>query len=241
MSIKNNTLKTAIKGIVRKVLNESINSNYYNQNKIKKHKKALYEAMMDGFSFDKLRGQSFVNKIKYCKQMFGGQIGGGSSRIVFQIDDNWVLKLARNNKGIAQNQEEYRIASDLYGTPLSTKVDEKRSDTENYEWIVSEYVLPAKQQDFKQCYGVEWKDVVSFIEDLARGGQKEGEFFDKYSENEDACDLLNDLHDYYANYNGAIGDAERICNWGLSNRNGYPELVLLDTGASMDVIRKYYT
>lgn len=149
------------------------------------------------------------------------------------------MKLARNNKGIAQNEEEYRIASDLYATPLAVKVDEKRSDTENYEWIVSEYVLPAKQQDFKQCYGVEWKDVVDYIKDLRDGGGDE--FFDKYSENEDACDLLNDLHDYYANYNGAIGDAERICNWGLSNRNGYPELVLLDTGASMDVIRKYYT
>ena len=240
MTVRKGTLKNTIKGIVRKVLNESINSNYYNQNKIKKHKKALYEAMMDGFSFDKLRGQSFVNKIKYCKQMFGGQIGGGSSRIVFQIDDNWVLKLARNNKGIAQNQEEYRIASDLYATPLSTKVDEKRSDTENYEWIVSEYVLPAKQQDFKQCYGVDWNDVVSFIEDLVRGGQKEGEFFEKYEENEDATNLFNDLHEYYANWDSGIGDACRICNWGMTNRDGYPEMVLLDTGLSMDVYRKHY-
>lgn len=239
MSIKNNSLKDKIKGIVRKVLNESINSNYHNKNKINKRKKALYEAMMDGFSFENLKGQSFADKIKYCKQMFGGQIGGGSSRIVFQIDDHWVLKLARNNKGIAQNEEEYRIASDLYATPLAVKVDENRSDTENYEWLVSEYVLPAKQQDFKQCYGIDWNDVVDYIKDIRDGGGDE--FFDKYSENEDACDLLNDLHDYYANYNGAIGDAERICNWGLSNRNGYPELVLLDTGASMDVIRKYYT
>lgn len=241
MSIKNSSLKDTIKGIVRKVLNESINSNYYSRNKINKRKKALYEAMMDGFSFDNLKGKSFADKIKYCKQMFGGQIGGGSSRIVFQIDDQWVLKLARNNKGVAQNQEEYRIAADLYATSLSVNVDEKRSDTENYEWLVSEYVLPAKQQDFKQCYGIDWKDIVSFIEDLTRGGQHEGDFFDKYSENEDATDLLNELHDYYANFDSSIADACRICNWGLTNRNGYPELVLLDTGASMDVIRKYYT
>lgn len=241
MSEKKETLKNTIKGIVRKVLNESINDNIYNQYRSNKRKKALYEAMMDGFSFENLKGKSFINKIKYCKQMFGEQIGGGSSRIVFQIDDHWVLKLARNNKGIAQNQEEYRIASDLYTTPLSTKVDEKRSDSENYEWIVSEYVLPAKKQDFKQCYGVEWNDVVSFIEDLARGGQNEGEFFDKYEENEDAIDLFNELHDYYANWGAGIGDACRICNWGMTNRNGYAEIVLLDTGLSMDVYRKHYT
>lgn len=240
MTVRKGTLKDTIKGIVRKVINESINANYYNQNKINKRKKALYEAMMDGFSFENLKGQSFANKVKYCKQMFGGQIGGGSSRIVFQIDDHWVLKLARNNKGIAQNEEEYRIASDLYATTLAVKVDENRSDTENYEWLVSEYVLPAKQQDFKQCYGIDWNDVVSFIEDLVRGGQYEGDFFDKYEENEDAIDFLNELHDYYANWDAAIADAGRICNWGLTNRNGYAEMVLLDTGASKDIIRKFY-
>lgn len=50
-----------------------------------------------------------------------------------------------------------------------------------------------------------------------------------------------ELHDYYANFDSSIADECRICNWGLTNRNNYPELVLLDTGLSKDNYRKYYT
>ena len=66
------------------------------------------------------------------------------------------------------------------------------------------------------------------------------EFFDKYEENEDATNLFNDLHEYYANWDSGIGDACRICNWGMTNRDDYPEMVLLDTGLSMEVYRKHY-
>lgn len=52
--------------------------------------------------------------------------------------------------------------------------------------------------------------------------------------------IYDELHDYYANFDSSIADACRICNWGLTNRNGYPELVLLDTGLSKDNYRKYY-
>ena len=47
--------------------------------------------------------------IYYCREMLGEPIGNGSSRIVFQIDDETVLKLAKNNAGIAQNMEEIKI------------------------------------------------------------------------------------------------------------------------------------
>lgn len=200
----------------------------------------INEAMMDGFSFDELKNMSFTNKIKYCTQMCGKQIGGGSSRIVFQIDDQWVLKLARNQKGIAQNEEEYRIATDGYGTSLSVKVDQNRSDTDGYAWIVSEFVLPAKVQDFKKCYGIDWKDVMYFARHIKYGDGIVEDIYEKYYDNEDAMDLLNELHEYYANWNGAMGDCVRIVNWGLTNRNGSPELVLLDTGASMDIINRFY-
>ena len=37
----------------------------------------------------------------------GKPVGRGSSRVVFQYDDNIVIKLALNGKGIAQNEAEY--------------------------------------------------------------------------------------------------------------------------------------
>lgn len=38
--------------------------------------------------------------------MLGNPIGNGSSRMVFQISDERVLKVAKNAKGIAQNEAE---------------------------------------------------------------------------------------------------------------------------------------
>lgn len=78
---------------------------------------------------------TYAGKVRYCKRHLGFPIGNGSARIVFQLDDEKCLKLAKNRKGIAQNGAEYDSADDD-------------------SWIVTEYVLPAKQKDFKQCLGI---------------------------------------------------------------------------------------
>lgn len=202
-------------------------------------KEKVNEAMMDGFSFDALKGKSFSAKVKYCQKMCGKQIGGGSSRVVFQIDDQWVLKLAKNPKGIAQNEEEFRIATDGYGSGLSVKVDESRSDTEGYEWLVSEYVLPAKAQDFRQVCGIEWKDIETFAGSLEDYRVVRG-IYEKYADNERATDLLNEIYEYWGNWDGALGDVARLANWGMVRRDGDVEMVLLDLGASRDIIKQYY-
>lgn len=68
------------------------------------------EVMMNGFSFETLTSQSsYKKRIDYCKQMLGQPIGKGLSRIVFQISDERVLKVAKNQKGIAQNEAEGNI------------------------------------------------------------------------------------------------------------------------------------
>lgn len=75
----------------------------------------LLEARKEGFRVDMLRQlPSFRAKIRYCNQWLGPYMGSGSSRLVYEIDDNVVLKLAKNNKGIAQNEKEYSIKNDNY-------------------------------------------------------------------------------------------------------------------------------
>lgn len=77
--------------------------------------KILSEAMMEGFRIDTLRNlSSFKKRVDYCKQYLGNPIGNGSSRIVFQIDDETVLKLAKNRKCITQNELEYDKGNDYY-------------------------------------------------------------------------------------------------------------------------------
>lgn len=74
--------------------------------------------MMDGFSFETLTSlSSYKKRIAYCKQMLGQPIGNGSSRIVFQISDERVLKVAKNQKGIAQNEAKWiYISREIFRT-----------------------------------------------------------------------------------------------------------------------------
>ena len=49
--------------------------------------------------------KTFAARIKYCQARLQ-RISSGSSRIVYKIDNEKVLKLAKNRKGIAQNEAE---------------------------------------------------------------------------------------------------------------------------------------
>ena len=48
---------------------------------------------------------TFVERIRYCQTRLQ-RISSGSARIVYKIDNEKVLKLAKNRKGIAQNEAE---------------------------------------------------------------------------------------------------------------------------------------
>ena len=61
----------------------------------------LQEAALDSFSLQELSNiSSFRGRVQYCRQMLGLPIGNGSSRMTFQIDDEKVLKLAKNEKAL---------------------------------------------------------------------------------------------------------------------------------------------
>ena len=54
--------------------------------------------------------KTFTARIKYCQARLQ-RISSGSARIVYKIDNEKVLKLAKSRKGIAQNEAE---GSDYY-------------------------------------------------------------------------------------------------------------------------------
>ena len=172
--------------------------------------------------------------------MLGEHIGKGSSRAVFQIDDQWCLKLAINAKGIAQNEAEYNIsANDTYG--LFPEVD---NCAEDYSWVVSEFVLPAEAQDFKECLGISYKEYKDFIIYIAN-------LYNRYRV---SCDMTNDrfvdicesdefftnLYYYMTDYTLPYGDIKALRNLGLTMRNGEPTIVILDSGLTNEVLKKYY-
>lgn len=58
------------------------------------------------FSFDTMLSiRSYAGRLKYIASILP-KLGSGSSRTVYPVDDEKVLKVARNDKGIAQNEVE---------------------------------------------------------------------------------------------------------------------------------------
>ena len=210
--------------------------------------KKLFEARMDGFRLDTLRNLSFKDKIKYLNSTLGEPIGKGSSRWVYQVDDYAVLKLAVNSKGIAQNEAEYSMLSDGLLSIIPKVLN--GSDEENYQWIVTEFVLPAKKSDYKKILNIDFLEIAKFCSntDISRGRGSYAnvayrqlvEMYDKYEGNDDIIEFLNDISSYAADYDRPVGDLTRIVNWGLTNREYGPELVILDAGLDYDTYDKYY-
>jgi len=90
-------------------------------------------------------------------------VGEGSGRLVFQIDDEKVLKLAKNQAGVAQNKQESRAVIGKKYPGLFPKVFREMSDLRGYSYIVSEYVLPATMDDFTSCLGISYPTFDAFI------------------------------------------------------------------------------
>ena len=209
-----------------------------------KQLRLLREAALDSFSLEELsKLRTFRAKVNYCRENLGNPIGSGSSRMVFQIDDEKVLKLAKNAKGVAQN--EYEGCPDYYKEELAIfpKIFEVADD---YSWIVSEYVLPAMDKDFKKCIGMsfdDWTKVIAALEKMHRNPRYQ--FRPSLSKEEidelrSTKKIVYGFEEYIALYDAAVGDLYGIRNYGLAQRNGQPWIVLLDSGLSDEIYRQFY-
>jgi hypothetical protein len=87
--------------------------------------------------------RNFRQRIKLIANKLNKLSAGGSSRIVYKINDKMVLKLAKNQKGIGQNSVEADVGSKNWYS-IVTKVYDYDED---YKWIVSEYAQPFKSFD----------------------------------------------------------------------------------------------
>lgn len=204
-----------------------------------RQEKVLKEAMDDVFSFEKLSSISSYNaRFQYCTKHLGKHIGKGSSRATFQLDDEKVLKLAWNEKGVAQNNEEWNT----YDGGVLPEVFDRDV---NGLWLVSEFVLPARAKDFRHCFGLSFQEFCAFLCSCAkyRFNWKfwlhlpEEEWIDLLENNDD----LREFDDFIGNRGtSVVGDMLRMVNYGLAKRNGQASIVLLDSGLSEDVWKKYY-
>jgi hypothetical protein len=94
--------------------------------------------------------KTFKSRLEYALQR-ARRLGGGSSRVAFLIPDNGretVLKIAKNGKGLAQNEAEVDILADGYTGKLDIVIPIVDYDKENPQptWIQTELAKKVSQQ-----------------------------------------------------------------------------------------------
>lgn len=201
----------------------------------------INEAKDATFSLDELSSiPNFNQKLNYCRQHLGKAIGNGSSRIVFQLNDQTCLKLAKNEAGVAQNQTE----SEYYKQTFECFPKIYDGDDENDTWLVCECVLPAKEQDFKHCLGMSFDEYCMFVakchSQYARRTPYPRIDDDKFNMLVESDEWFYDVYKYMSDYQPPIGDLTVIRNYGMVRRYNKDMIVILDHGLSEDIWNQYY-
>lgn len=208
------------------------------------NKNDLGEDYPTGWNIEEFKAlKSFSARVKYCNEKLP-RISSGSSRIVYKIDEQKALKLAKNRKGLAQNEVEISAGNDYYLDDLVATVYE--SDPNNL-WVEMELARKVTPQIFKNIVGFDFEEycqALRYYNNEITGGAGRSRF--NQQAKPDGMDLMwenefiSRMFDYIGNYTPPVGDLCRLSTYGVVKRNGGDAIVMVDFGLNDEVLNSLY-
>jgi hypothetical protein len=183
---------------------------------------------------------SFNSRIKYCETHLQ-RISSGSSRIVYKIDEEKVLKLAKNRKGLAQNEVEIEYSGDYLLENILAKIYEY---DENNLWVEMELAKKLTKSDFKRIVGFSFDDFAKAVNNV--GVENTGRGF-KYQINSELFssmwddEFITGIFDLIGSWGIPSGDLQRMSSYGIVSGDSNERVVLIDYGLTNDVYNTYYS
>lgn len=199
--------------------------------------------------FDK----SYKKQLEYALSK-ATKLGQGSSRVVFEIpyeNRMTVLKVAKNAKGLAQNNKEGDWSLYNMNPSITCPLIDKDEEHDDPKWIHLEKADKLSKSQFKSITGFSFDHFGNMLRDnedyrLEQGIYKSrrgwGGIDWKYNipqedqEKIQESELFYDVTDLMANFDILAGDLQRIANWGLYKGNP----VIIDLGFDSSVQEIYY-
>jgi len=171
---------------------------------------------------------NFDDRIAFAKKKHA-LIGEGSSRVVFKLSEDSVIKIAKNEKGVSQNLEESKpqMQRDCTNRILL-------SDTHG-NWIVVRLAKRISKNRFKELTGFDFDSFSNLLfykfNNEASGWKDSKNYNDIMS-----SDLFECLTSWIIECDPQIGDIIKIDSWGEVDSKP----VLMDYGLSKKIYRDYY-
>lgn len=192
----------------------------------------------------------FKQRIEYAKQK-AQRVGGGSSRVAFVIDyqgRKTVLKIAKNQKGLAQNEQEVSMlrTAEILGADGIVTVPMIDYDEQNSKpsWIHVEYARKLKSpQEFERLTGFDMEQLIMYAANVSHNRSlpraHNMEFDRQWTEKvwEDEESFSNEFVSFVGNTELHLPDLLRANNWGVFNNHP----VIIDLGLSDDIYTAHYS
>ena len=200
----------------------------------------------------KQQGTTFKSRLAYALER-AKKLGTGSSRVATIIEYEGrptVLKIAKNQKGLAQNSVEASILEDGYASQLGILIPLIDYDEQNREpsWIHTEMATKASEKQLCQlmkCYSLHElvQTAYNIVGKYRNSKEKLNDTLEKmrhFNVSEDDIetflDYANKLGDLHNSFDVELGDFSRAANWGIYQGNP----VIVDVGFNSNVMNQYY-
>lgn len=174
--------------------------------------------------------ETFKDRIDFAEKNLK-HLSSGSARTIYDLGNGKVLKLASNEKGLAQNESEWKVKD------KSKYINRTTSKGKDFIWITAPLAQKLTEREFQDLTNLSFKDfgecIKYMMRELSTKERKKPENFEDIKDH----DLIKDVVKIGLKHKMLPGDIARISSW--KQRNGVP--VLVDLGLSSKIYKEYYS
>jgi len=167
---------------------------------------------------------------KYAEKNFK-HLSSGSSRIVYLTKDKTVVKLAKNDKGIAQNKAEVKNLK-IKSKYLNDILDFAK----NYSWVETPYLNKLTEKQFEKITGINFGDFGDSLryalKSISGSKIEKPENYNEIAKSE----IFKELRDFGKKCRLMAGDLAKISSYLV--KDNHP--VLIDAGLTKKIFDEFY-